>query len=135
MHGSAKPSIPVLSTFPDQSGSADAADGSVLGAAEMGQLRREFPGAGLRVVIQMFAEEGPVMLEQIVTAAAGGDAGALKRAAHALRGAVANFGAQRLGALCQQIEAAARGGEFPVASQLEQMRAEYGRVELALQQV
>ncbi len=100
----------------------------------MQQLQREFPGAGMRVVLGMLEEEGPGLVEEIAAAAKRGDAPALRRAAHALRGAVANFGARRLGTLCQEIEAGARAGNLSlVASQLGQVREEYCRVELALQ--
>ncbi|HEV7405276.1 MAG TPA: Hpt domain-containing protein [Chthoniobacteraceae bacterium] len=120
-------------TLLPQLDSTPASDEGVLGAAEMRQLHREFPGRGLRVVIQMFEEEGQTMLEQIASAAWRGDAEALRRAAHAMRGAVANFGARRLEALCQEIEAGARGGDLSrVAGQLEQVREQYDRVELAL---
>jgi HPt (histidine-containing phosphotransfer) domain-containing protein len=125
----------VFPTLLSQPQATLAADNAVLGAAAMRQLQREFPGAGLRVVIGMFEEEGPLMLEQIAAAGERGDAAALRRAAHALRGAVANFGARRLEALCQEIEAGARGGDLSlIAGPLEQVREEYCRVELALQQ-
>ena len=128
--------LPVLSTLITQPDATLTADDPVLGAAEMRALRREFPGDGLKVVIAMFEEEGPLLLEQIGSAAERGDASALRRAAHALRGAVANFGARTLAALCEQIEAGARGGDLAlVAGPLAQVRTEYARVAHALQSV
>ena len=45
----------------------------------------------LRQLLDLFLEQCPAMVDEIARALAAGDAGALRRAAHALKGSVANF--------------------------------------------
>src|SRR2546422_116857 len=80
------------------------------GAAEMAQLRREFPGEEIGEIVRMFKEEGQNYLRQIVAALERLDIDALRRAAHALKGGCAHFGARPLEALCHQLETGARRG-------------------------
>ena len=128
------PSEPVFSTTLSQPRPAPTRAENAIGEAEMRQLRREFSETEVREVAQMFREEGAVLLEQLETAAAGGEAETLRRVAHALRGAGANFGARRLDALCQEIEVNARTeGSVGADDLVRQVREEYGRVERALQ--
>ncbi len=47
----------------------------------------------LREVAQLFLEEYPALVAQIRAAVSAGDADALQRAAHSLKGSVSNFGA------------------------------------------
>jgi HPt (histidine-containing phosphotransfer) domain-containing protein len=111
-----------------------APDASPLGAAELAQLRREFPGAGFGEVVEMYQQEGPPLLERLATAYERLDWPALRRAAHALRGAGANFGARVLDAWCVEIETNVRAENLAVLPRLlERVREEYRRVEAALQ--
>jgi len=59
-------------------------------AARLGGDRRL-----LREMLGLFLGESPAMLAAVERAVASGDAGALRRAAHALKGSVANFAAPR----------------------------------------
>ena len=105
-----------------------------IGAAEMQQLHREFSAEGVCELVQMFKDEGSPALGRMTTAAEMHDPEELRREAHALRGAAANFGAQPLNDLCQQIENEARAGDFSnTTSLLQKVREEYFRVENALQ--
>jgi HPt (histidine-containing phosphotransfer) domain-containing protein len=106
-----------------------------LGAAEMAQLRREFArSGGIGELVVMLKSEGPRSLVQIVTAIERGDADGLRRAAHALRGAAANFGAHPLEAWCDQIEICARQGRTAAAASLmDGLHAEFHRVLAALE--
>ena len=107
---------------------------SAIGAAEMQQLRREFPGDEVRELVETFSEEGSLVLEGMMAAAERGDSQTMGRAAHALRGAGGNFGAWRLDALCREIETHARAENLAgAANLLPQVRQEYRRVELALE--
>lgn len=47
----------------------------------------------LREVAQLFLEEYPALVDEVRAAVAAGDADALQRAAHSLKGSVSNFGA------------------------------------------
>ena len=58
----------------------------------------------LQQLIQMYAEDEPRLLADIDTAIARLDADALHNAAHALKGAVANFCATRAQASAQKLE-------------------------------
>jgi HPt (histidine-containing phosphotransfer) domain-containing protein len=49
----------------------------------------------LREMLALFLAESPNMLQEVARAVTGKDAGALRRAAHALKGSVANFAAPR----------------------------------------
>jgi HPt (histidine-containing phosphotransfer) domain-containing protein len=75
----------------------------------------------LREIIQIYAEDSPHMLEQIHAAAANGDARALQRAAHSLKGLAATLSAQdvvgsaarleHMGAVCNLADASTVVGE------------------------
>jgi histidine phosphotransfer protein HptB len=107
---------------------------AAIGAAEMRQLHHEFPGGEMREVVEMFQGEAELRLKQIASAVEQHDGEALRRAAHALQGAGTNFGARPLEALCLKIEVLVRGNDLSGAiALLDQIRAECGRVELALQ--
>ena len=81
----------------------------------------------------MFEEEGSLLLEQMAAALRALDTEALRRSAHAMRGACLNFGARPLEALCHEVETCARSGNLAAASRLlERVREEYRRVEAAL---
>ncbi|MBA3962690.1 MAG: Hpt domain-containing protein [Chthoniobacterales bacterium] len=105
-----------------------------IGAAEMLQLHHEFSKEGVCELVQMFKDEGSPALHRMGAAAEIRDGEALRREAHALRGAAANFGAKPLNDLCQQIENEARAGDFShTTGLLQQVHEEYFRVERALE--
>ena len=111
---------------------SDEAD--VIGAAEMAQLRREFPGDGMREVLEMFKEEAPSALVRLIVAIQQMNLEAVRRAAHALKGCCDNFGARPMAALCREIENDARAGKMPDPLTVpDQLQIEYQRLELALE--
>jgi signal transduction histidine kinase/CheY-like chemotaxis protein len=65
-------------------------------------------GSLQQAIAQDFIDQLPALVEAIHTAAEQHDTPALLQAAHALKGAAQNLGAQALGQLCRQIEDAAR---------------------------
>ena len=79
----------------------------------------------LQEVADLFCEEAPVLLEQIRNSIASSDAGSLERSAHALKGAVGNFGVGRAWECALKLEVMGRDGEMSYAqSVFEQLRAE-----------
>ncbi len=66
----------------------------------------------LREIIQLFIEDCPKQLEAIQVGLQAGDAKAVYRAAHTLKGSVGNFQAQEIVALLQRLEARAREGDL-----------------------
>jgi CheY-like chemotaxis protein len=66
----------------------------------------------LREIIQLFIEDCPKQLEEIQQGLRAGDAKAVYRAAHTLKGSVGNFQAQEIVALLQRLEARAREGDL-----------------------
>ncbi len=77
----------------------------------------------LREMAQVFLEDHPQLMTAVREAAAACDPGRLRRAAHALKGAVANFAAREAVAAAQRLEAMGRDGTpseaGPVVSELE----------------
>ena len=57
-------------------------------------------------LVRTFLEEAPRMIEQLIVAMAGNDAGTFKRVAHSLKSNSHTFGAMKLGALAKDLELA-----------------------------
>jgi CheY-like chemotaxis protein/HPt (histidine-containing phosphotransfer) domain-containing protein len=103
------------------------AERAVLDPARLAVLR-SLPGPGpdglLEVVAAAFAADAPARLEALRDAARAGDAAALARAAHALKGAAANLGALAVARLSGELEALGRGGAtgaaVPMLAELEE---------------
>ncbi|MDQ3440234.1 MAG: Hpt domain-containing protein [Planctomycetota bacterium] len=72
------------------------------------------PGAPdvVREVLTLFLEETPARLAAITAAAESGDADALRRAAHVLKGSAAAIGAVTLQRICAGLEDAAQQGRM-----------------------
>ncbi len=63
----------------------------------------------------------------------GGDAGAVERIAHTLRGSSANIGARRMAELCEELQKAGASKDLSEASKpAERLQAEFERVRRAL---
>jgi HPt (histidine-containing phosphotransfer) domain-containing protein len=77
----------------------------------------------LREIIELFLEDGPRLIAEVRAAVAAGDAVALKRAAHTLKGAASNFGAGAVVAAALELETMGRTGDLsgaaPVRDRLE----------------
>jgi PAS domain S-box-containing protein len=71
----------------------------------------------LRTLVEVFWETVPGQLQELHTAAASGDAAALRRLAHTIRGAVGTFGAAAAAEAAAQLEAMARSGVLTGASE------------------
>lgn len=77
------------------------------------ELRRDGQPDVLSMVLALFQQSAPAILNELVAAAASDDAALLLSASHKLRGISANVGARLLAARCSQLEAAARCDPFP----------------------
>jgi len=71
----------------------------------------------LRKLARLFLADYPVHLAHIKNALRAGDAEALARAAHTLKGAIGNFAARNAAAAARSIEVLGRGGELRAASE------------------
>ena len=88
----------------------------------------------LQKVIGTYLDDSPASFEAMRAAVETEDAGALRQAAHKLRGSSANFGATALVNLCEEIESIARSGTTKGArGLLRRIDAEYTRVAAALE--
>jgi two-component system sensor histidine kinase/response regulator len=85
-------------------------------------------GGGLLArLIGMYESNSVELLGSIETSFAAKDAIALSKAAHALKSSSGNVGAERLAALCKEIELSARGGELSeIESAIEMLMIEHG---------
>jgi two-component system sensor histidine kinase/response regulator len=83
----------------------------------------------LRDIAQIFVEQCPGMLRDVRRALAGCDGPALERAAHSLKGAVANFGARRASEAAFSLEKMGREGRW------EGSEAALADLEAALEQL
>jgi HPt (histidine-containing phosphotransfer) domain-containing protein len=97
-------------------------------------LQREGRPDVLAVVVSLFRESAPAILEDLEVAAGGTDTAALLRATHKLRGISANVGARLLISRCRELESAARMGSIPdsAVADAQAIAREYERVEAAL---
>ena len=77
----------------------------------------------VKELIQSFLEEAPRLLAQGRDGAAHGDAAAVQRAFHTLKGTAATFGATALSEHARALEHAARAGALPAAEALAQADA------------
>jgi len=73
-------------------------------------LREAGAGGAIGSILDAFINQVPGRLATLEAAAEGGNADAMNRAAHALRGAAATIGAHQLAALLEHVETAAQGG-------------------------
>lgn len=67
----------------------------------------------MREVVALFVGEVPQHHDNIRSALSAGDSAALSRAAHALKGAASNIGAQALSDACGTLEQSCRQGRWP----------------------
>jgi signal transduction histidine kinase/DNA-binding response OmpR family regulator len=87
-----------------------------------------------REVIALFASDAPQRIDAIRAALAGSDSAALSRAAHALKGAASNVGAQALSDACFTLEQACLQGQWPhdAAQQVARVAGLAGQTRQAL---
>lgn len=102
-------------------------------AGEIEILIRESGGIGLSEFVAAFEEDSLHMLDELRNAVTAMSSTDLARAAHAMRGSGANFGASHLVELCQKLEEYSRKGDLVAATPIvEVVLREHGRVLTAL---
>lgn len=90
-------------------------------------------GAFLRELVEIFLHDTPVRLAEIAAALSAGDAPALTRAAHSIKGSAGNFGAEQLAAVSRAIEQHAKSGDLAAIPALQpEIHAAFERVRVAL---
>ena len=100
------------------------------------ELRAMEPGDAdfLKNLIDLFIADMGERVKGMQDAIAKRDAAALKRTAHALKGACGNFGAGKLSALCKKLELIVPETIGQGADLMRQLTAESERVRAALEQ-
>lgn len=102
---------------------------AVLEASAIAALRDPELGgddAFLVEVIQAFLDDSPQHVQAIQASYAAGDAPAMMRAAHSLKGSCGNFGAARLHTLCAELEQRGRADQLAGLSVLvDRVAVEY----------
>lgn len=87
-------------------------------------------------VLGLFTHEAPKRLDAIAAAISGGDARALQRAAHTLKGAAGTIGAAALSTLCRGLEEMGRQQTLDeAAATLAAVRVEFYRVRAEIDQL
>jgi len=85
-------------------------------------------------IVRAFLRESTRSIEDLRSAVQRGDASAVQRIAHGLKGSSANLGARRLSGLALELETMGRKGHLDGApARLAALEAEYSRVSAALQ--
>ena len=97
---------------------------------------RQLAGDRFDVLTKDFSENLGRYLGEMRAGLAAGDAEALRRGAHALRGSGGSFGAFGLENICELIETAAgRGGSKDIPDLIDELSDECSRVERALEKL
>lgn len=114
-------------------------DTQILDPSAIESLRSLSPdtdGSFLRELIEIYLQDTPERLAELEAALAKGDAHALMRAAHTIKGSSSNFGATRLAQLAHEIELHGKAGNCPAATPvLPGLKSEYALVVQALKQI
>ena len=88
----------------------------------------------LKEVLQLFLEDVPGRIDRLRSAWRSGDAAAVQRAAHSLKGSAGNIGADDLLAVCRQLDEHGKAGDLSGLSPLvASLDSEYARVEAEIQ--
>ena len=81
------------------------------------RMQNEFGGCPeiLVELRDLFLEHAPLLYDAIVQALVDGDSQVIADNAHSLKGACATYGAERLTAVCKEMELAARAGDIELS--------------------
>ncbi|WP_165391406.1 Hpt domain-containing protein [Fluviicoccus keumensis] len=89
-----------------------------------------------RVLVETYLQDAVLRLGLMRKAYSEGDNDAGRQAAHSLKGASANLGANQLSALCEKVEHNAKAGNLSGCEELiGQVEAEFGHVKRELTQM
>ncbi|BAY30180.1 multi-sensor hybrid histidine kinase [Nostoc carneum NIES-2107] len=101
---------------------------------EIQQIAAKDGATFLVEMIDCYLEDSPLLLQQMKTAVAQGDAKTLYRLAHSWKSSSDYLGATKLANLCRELEAIASTGITNVKDKLQHLEAEFVKVQVALQQ-
>jgi HPt (histidine-containing phosphotransfer) domain-containing protein len=108
-------------------------DEAVLDPAVIETLRKLTPPGEpdvLEEILRMFLTEVPPRLDRLRNAWAAGNIEGVRRAAHSLKGSAGNIGANRLYAVCRQLDDQGKTGDLSAATELiDALGVEFGKVE------
>jgi HPt (histidine-containing phosphotransfer) domain-containing protein len=109
------------------------APGLVFDRGALDGLREDLGAAALRDVIETFLAKMPSALAALRDAAARADAGAIRQAAHSIKGTSAMLGARTLAEHCAEIERLGRAADVPDAiARVAAVEASYRKIEAVL---
>jgi HPt (histidine-containing phosphotransfer) domain-containing protein len=113
--------------------------GDVLDPDVVDRLRQLTPPGEpdvLTDILHLFLDDVPRRIETLRAATAAGDATAVQRVAHSLKGSSGNIGARALYDVCRQLDDSAKSGDLArVGPLLDSLGAEYGRVEAQIKRL
>ena len=113
---------------------ASAGNGQALDPAVLAGLRELGDAELLAELAGMFFDDAASRLEDLRQAVAEGDAGAVERVAHTLKGSSGNIGAARMAAICAELQGVGSSGDLARAGELlGRLEEEFGRVRPALE--
>jgi HPt (histidine-containing phosphotransfer) domain-containing protein len=84
-------------------------------------------------LIDLFLQDTPPRITKILDAFKAGDAAALERAAHSLKGSSSNLGANHLASACFEVMNIAKTGKLPEAAAVAKVLSEFERLKPALE--
>jgi HPt (histidine-containing phosphotransfer) domain-containing protein len=115
------------------------AEARVLDPSVVESLRQLTPSGEpdvLTEVLQMFLQEVPSRIGRLRNAWTSGDIQEVQRAAHSLKGSAGNIGAQRLLAVCRQLDdGVACADAAAMATLVSALDVEFGKVEEEIQRL
>lgn len=108
----------------------------VIDAASFGALKEMTGAEFIGELIDTFMGEAPLMLADLQKALSEGNAELFRRSAHSLKSNSLTFGALKLGSMAKELETLGRENQLgQTGDKLTELRAEYARVEAALQEL
>jgi CheY-like chemotaxis protein len=97
------------------------------------ELRSPGEADPLAELIDLFLQDTPARIANLLDAFKTGSAAELERAAHGLKGSASNLGARGLAAACTDVSSIARAGTLPDASAVARILSEFERLKPALE--
>ena len=107
---------------------AQAAIGQAVNTQVLERLRNDI--GNIQAVVQVFLASLENRSQELAAACKNGDAASMVRIAHTLKGSSAQFGAEKLSSLCQQVERLARMGHVEqIGALLQKVEEAIGKVQ------
>jgi HPt (histidine-containing phosphotransfer) domain-containing protein len=107
-------------------------EGDVLDAAVLANLRQLTPPGEpdvLAEILTVFLGDVPQRIDHLKTSWRAGNAAAVQRAAHSLKGSSGNVGARVLFEVCREIDDRSKAGDLGIEPLIAALDREFARVE------